>query len=173
MTRVVRILLLTGIWLALWSDVSAANLVSGLVVALWVVVLFDAPRGHVVVRPVAVLRFSAFFLVRLVVSTVVVARTVIAPRDRIHTGVVMVPLSGCTDAVATLVADAISLTPGTLTLEVRREPLTLYVHTLDVRTTEQVRRDVRHLEVLAVRAFGGAAALAGLAEDDSEEWTGR
>ena len=85
-------------------------------------------------------------------------------------GIVAVPLRGCSDAVATLIADAISLTPGTLTLEVRRDPLTLYVHALDTRDVEQVQRDVRTLEVLAVRAFGDDAALAGLADDDTTSW---
>jgi multicomponent Na+:H+ antiporter subunit E len=174
MSRLVRIALLVGIWLALWSDLSAANVVSGVVVALAIVLVFDAGQaGHVVVRPIHAARFLAFFVFKLVMASFVVARTVIAPRDRIHTGIVAVPLGGCSDALATLVADAISLTPGTLTLEVRPDPLTLYVHTLDVRTVEQVRRDVRTLEVLAVRAFGDRTAIAGLESDDSRSWTGR
>jgi multicomponent Na+:H+ antiporter subunit E len=174
MSRLVRVLLLAGIWVALWSDVSAANVLSGLVVGTAIVLVFDAGRsGHVVVRPVRAARFLLFFLWKLVVASVVVARTVIVPRDRVHTGVVEVPLSGCSDALATLIADAVSLTPGTLTLEVRPDPLTLYVHTLDVRTVEQVRHDVRTLEVLAVRAFGDQAAIAGLEVDDSRSWIGR
>jgi multicomponent Na+:H+ antiporter subunit E len=72
--------------------------------------------------------------------------------------------------VVTLIADAITLTPGTLTLEVVADPLTLYVHVLDGRDLEAVRREVRRLEVLAVRAFGDAEALAGLAVDDSTGW---
>ena len=98
---------------------------------------------------------------------------VVAPRDRVRTGIVAVPLLGCSDAVATLIADAISLTPGTLTLEVRREPLTLYVHALDTRDVEELRKEIRVLEVLAVRAFGDAEALAGLPQDDTRVWRGR
>jgi multicomponent Na+:H+ antiporter subunit E len=174
MSRLVRIVLLTGIWLALWSDLSVANVLSGVLVAVAIVVVFDGGRpGRVVVRPLAAARLLVFFVLRLVVASLVVARTVVAPRDRIHTGVVVVPLRGGSDALATLVADCISLTPGTLTLEVRPEPLTLYVHTLDVRDVDQVRRDVRTLEVLAVRAFGDRAAVEGLYVDDSRSWTGR
>jgi multicomponent Na+:H+ antiporter subunit E len=95
---------------------------------------------------------------------------VIAPRHRVHTGIVAVPLRGCSDAVATLIADAISLTPGTLTLELRRRPLTLFVHALDVRDVEQVQADVRRLEVLALKAFGPPAALSGLDVDDTTSW---
>ena len=159
------------IWVVLRSDLSPANVLGGVLVAGAIVTAFDTWRpGALIIRPLHALRFAGYFLVKLVESNLVVARTVIAPRDRVHTGIVAVPLHGCSDAVVTLVADAISLTPGTLTVEVRRDPLTLYVHALDTRDIEQIRRDVRTLEVLAVRAFGDAEALAGLAVDDSTSW---
>jgi multicomponent Na+:H+ antiporter subunit E len=168
MMRALRVVWLVVIWLALWSEATVANLVSGLVVAVVVVGLFDTWRtGEFVFRPLRALKFLAYFLYKLVEASVVVARTVISPRHRLRSGIVAVPLSGCTDALATLIADAISLTPGTLTLEVRRNPLTLYVHVLHVEDVEEVRRDVRTLEVLAVEAFGAADAIAGLAVDDT------
>ena len=168
MMRALRVVWLVAVWLALWSEVSFANVVSGLVVALVMVGLFDTWRtGEFVFRPLRALKFLGYFLFKLVEASLVVARTVIRPRDRIHSGIVAVPLSGCSDALATLIADAISLTPGTLTLEVRRDPLTLFVHVLHVDDVEEVRREVRTLEVLAVEAFGTAEALAGLAVDDT------
>ncbi|MGB3409893.1 MAG: Na+/H+ antiporter subunit E [Microthrixaceae bacterium] len=174
MIRAVRIVLLVAIWVGLWSDLSAANLVSGLLVAVVIVFAFDTwQTGQFALRPIRAARFVLYFMYKLVESTAVVARTVISPKDAINTGIVAVPLHGCSDAVATLIADAISLTPGTLTLEVRREPLTLYVHALDVRDVGQVQADVRKLEVLAIRAFGSPAAIAGLAIDDTESWRGR
>ena len=167
MMRVVRVAILVILWLALWSDVSVANLLSGVLLAGAIVTVFDTWRpGTVVVRPVHVVRFALHFVVKLVLASLVVARTVVTPRHRVNTGIVDVPLRGCSDAVATLIADTVSLTPGTLTLEVRRDPLTLVIHVLDVRGVEQVRADVRRLEVLAVKAFGPPAAVAGLAVDD-------
>lgn len=166
--------LLVLIWLALWSDVTVGNLITGVLVAAVVVVVAGPWRpGHAVVRPVAATRFALYFVVKLVESTVVVARTVLAPRERVHTGIVAVPLRGCSDAIATLVADAISLTPGTLTLEVRQDPLVLYMHALDVRDVDAVRADVRRLELLALQAFGPADALDGLDVDDTRSWRGR
>lgn len=168
MTRIIRMLVLVAVWLALWSDLTVANLLSGIAVAGAIVVLFDTWRhGTVAIRPVKAAKFAGWFLVQLAVASIDVAVTVLAPRGRIRTGIVAVPLSGCSDAVTTLIADAISLTPGTLTLEVRREPLTLYVHALDLRDVESVRRSVRTLERLAVEAFGDDAAIAGLAHDDT------
>lgn len=174
MMRAVRVLLLVVIWTALWSNLSVANLLSGLLVAGVIVVLFDTWQvGTVAVRPLRAAAFAGFFLYKLVQSTLVVARTVVTPHHRIRTGIVAVPLQGCSDAVVTLIADSISLTPGTLTLEVRREPLTLFVHVLDVRHVEEVQADIRTLEVLALKAFGSREAIAGLAIDDSTSWRGR
>lgn len=174
MIRAVRVALLVAIWVGLWSDISAANVLSGLVVAAGIVFVFDTwQAGTLVFRPVGLAHFAVYFLYKLVQATVVVARTVVSPRSAVHTGIVAIQLRGCSDAMATLVADAISLTPGTLTLEVRRQPLTLYVHALDIRDVEQVQTDVRKLEVLAVRAFGGAEAIAALAVDDTRSWRER
>lgn len=174
MMRTARVVILVIIWLALWSDVSAANVLSGLLLAGGIVLLFDTwDAGTVVLRPVQVAMFAVHFLYKLVQASLVVARTVVTPRHRINTGIVAVPLGGCSDALATLIADAISLTPGTLTLEVRRDPLTLFIHVLDVRSVEQVQADVRRLEVLAVKAFGPPAAVAELSVDDTKSWRGR
>lgn len=171
MIRIWRVLAVLAAWLALWSDVSVANVLSGTALAGVIVFGFDTWRtGPLRFRPVHTARFGLWFGYKLVESTWAVSRAVVAPRHRVHTGIIAVPLQGCSDAVATLIADAITLTPGTLTLEVRREPLTLYIHALDTRDLESIRRDVRALEVLAVRAFGDDDAIAGLAVDDTATW---
>lgn len=174
MIRAARIVVMTAVWLALWSDVSVANVVSGVLVASTVVLVFGRWRsGRLIVRPLALARFAGYFAVALVRSSIAVARATVAPRDRVHTGIIALPLTGCSDAVATVIANAISLTPGTLTLEVHHDPLVLYVHAFDVRHVDQVRRDLRRFEVLAVKAFGDEDAIAGLAHDDSAAWRSR
>ena len=70
-------------------------------------------------------------------------------------------------SLVTVVANAIALMPGSVTVEVERDPPTLYVHVLHLRSVEDVRRDIHRLEVMAVRAFGSAEALAGIEQDDS------
>jgi multicomponent Na+:H+ antiporter subunit E len=66
----------------------------------------------------------------------------------------------CSDLVITVVANAITLTPGTLTVELRRDPTTLYVHVLHLSDLDEVRRDIRTLQRKVVRAIGSAHALA-------------
>lgn len=157
------------VWLALWGNVTIANVLSGVVVAAAVQLLPDPHPvgGRFSVRPLAALRFLAYFAYKLVEASIVVAREAATRRDHINTGVVEVPLLGASDSLVTVVANAIALTPGSVTVEVESEPPTLYVHVLHLRSVEEVRRDIHRLEVLAVRAFGSAEALAGIEQDDS------
>lgn len=70
----------------------------------------------------------ASFLRDLVLSSVQVARAVVAPRDITRPRFVVVPLRADTDAEITLVANYITLTPGTLTVDVSADRTTLLVH---------------------------------------------
>ncbi len=155
------------VWVALWEDVSPANVTSGLLVASLLVTAFPLTgrgvRGGF--RPAAATRFLVYFGWKLVEASAVVSWEVVTPRNRINEGIVAVPIRGVSDTLTTLVANAISLTPGTLTLEIRRRPTILYVHVLHLQDIETVRREVERLELLAIRAFGSPHAIS-VAEAD-------
>jgi multicomponent Na+:H+ antiporter subunit E len=154
---------LTVVWVALWGDLSVGNILAGMLLGLLLVTLFPPSRSmRPFVRPAALLRLAVVFGWRIVAASAVVAWEVATPRNRINEGIVAVPISGGSDLVVTLVANAVSLTPGTLTLELDRPGNILYVHVLHLRDLESVRRDVRSLEALVVRAFGDADSLASL-----------
>jgi multicomponent Na+:H+ antiporter subunit E len=155
--KLVTIAWLTIVWTALWGSPTPANLAGGLVTALVVVRLFPASsvtRASPVFRPLAIVYFAGWFVVKLVEANLVMVREVLTPTDYSNPGVVAVPISRCSSAVATLIANAISLTPGTLTLDVRGEPKVLYIHVMHLDDPEEVRRRVHRLEALAIRAFG-------------------
>ncbi len=150
------------VWLFLWEDVSFANVLAGLALGSSLVVLFPMrPRGIPgAFRPVAAARFVVFFAWKLVEASMIVVWEVVTPQNRINEGIVAVPIRGVSETLTTLLANAISLTPGTLTLEVRHQPPVLYVHVLHLHDIDAVRRDVQYMEVLAIRAFGSSAAVA-------------
>jgi multicomponent Na+:H+ antiporter subunit E len=143
------------VWVALWGDFSFGNFAGGIIVAGVLILAFPGlplrPAGTV--RPVALVRFAAYFLYKLVEANLIVAWEVITPRNRLNQGIVAVPVRGADDVLLTTLGNTISLTPGTLTLEVRRDPPTLYVHVMHIRTVEHTRRDVLKLEELMLDAF--------------------
>lgn len=155
--RLVTIAWLTVVWTALWGSATPANIVGGVLIALVVVLLFPASAATPaapVFRPLAVAYFAGWFVVKLVEANLVMVREVLTPTDYSNPGVVAVPISRCSSAIATLIANAISLTPGTLTLDVRGDPKVLYIHVMHLDDPEEVRRRVHRLEALAIRAFG-------------------
>jgi multicomponent Na+:H+ antiporter subunit E len=151
------------VWLALWGEVSVVNVASGvLVVAILALLFRPEPRAHTL-HPLALVRLLVVFVWRLVSSSVTVVIAVLAPTPaRLRSGVVGVALSHPSTLVATIVADAISLTPGTLTLEARyadddgstpTAPPVLYIHVLGLSDPAAIRDDVRRLEQLVVSAI--------------------
>lgn len=168
--RLLLVAWLVVVWDALWGNLSVANVASGAAVAAFLVALFP-PVGipSLTLRPLAALRFLGYFARKLVEANAVVAWEVVTPRNRIREGIVAVPIQGASPALVALVANAVSLTPGTLTIEVGRAPAVLYVHVLHLHDPEAVRRDVRRLERLAVRAFGDAQAVAALGSEGPDD----
>jgi multicomponent Na+:H+ antiporter subunit E len=146
---------LVALWVALWGELTAANVLVGMVVAAAVkTVLPRAEPGPAgTIRPLRAARYFAYFLYKLVEANLLVAWEVVRPGTHINLGIVAVPIRGASDVVITTVANSISLTPGTLTIEVRRDPATLYVHVLHIRTVEDTRTEIYYLEYLALRAF--------------------
>jgi multicomponent Na+:H+ antiporter subunit E len=172
MSLLVLVTWLTVMWVALWGNLSWANVLGGLAAALVLLGVYRvaaSPAPAYPFRPIAALRFIGYFLLKLVEANLVLAWEVITPRNRINEGIVAVPIHGCSDGLITLVANAITLTPGTVTLEVHRDPAVLYVHVLHLRDIEEVRREVRHLEDLAIRAFGAPSAVVEIDEDRRTE----
>lgn len=154
---------LTLVWMLLWEDLSAASLLGGALAGGTLVVLFPeaGPGRFVRVRPLAAARLALYFLIKVLEANLIVAWEVITPsNESVELGIVAVPLVGDSDVMLTLVANAITLTPGTLTLEVRKDPPTVYVHVLHLRSVEAVRADVRKLELLALRTFGDPGTVA-------------
>jgi multicomponent Na+:H+ antiporter subunit E len=150
-------------WIALWGTLSIANILGGAAVAVTVLVF----AGRVKPRPVrnldtaAAWRYLRTFATQLVVANWQVIKAVLRP-DTIKPGILAMPLHHASDAVVTLVANSITLTPGTLTLETDRrdDVAVLYVHALDLTDADGVREDICELEVLAVDAFAGKDAQA-------------
>ena len=148
------------VWTALWGTLSVANTVWGAVLgglSLWLLPV-QHKEHRVPVRPVLMARFGVLFLWSLVKASAVVAWEVVRPANRINEGIVAVPLQTSSPGLITLIANAVTLTPGTLTLEVRHDPPTIYVHVLHLREVEDVRADIRHLEAVALAAFAHDAA---------------
>ncbi len=154
MTRAFTIGALTLLWLVLWRDPSVANVLSGVLVAAVVSTIPARAGTRHRIRPVALIRFIVYFGWKLLEANVVLAREVVTPQNSINTGIIAVALPECSDLVLTIVANAVSLTPGTLTLEVSHAPHpVLYVHVLHLRDIDDARNEVLAMAFRVAAAF--------------------
>lgn len=120
------------VWIALWGDLSWANVVGGVLVAGFVLAAIPLPVPVLAHRitPGPALRYFVLFLRDLCVATFEVARQVFWPIARLRPGVVAVPLRSHDPSLLALVANTITLTPGTMTIEVDPARAQLWVHVL-------------------------------------------
>lgn len=86
---------------------------------------------------------AGFFLWDLLVSSLYVAWDVITPRLYSRPGIISVPLDAKTDVEILTVANLISLTPGTLSLDVSADRRKLYIHVMFLDDPEALRRDLK------------------------------
>lgn len=160
----------TVLWVALWHDLSVANVLAGLLVGAAVLAVAGVPRvlanddaERVRVKPLASLYFVGFVFYKLVEANLYLAWEIVTPHNRINVGVVAVPLRTESTTAAMIVANVITLTPGSITIESLGSPPTLYVNVMHLHDVERVRRDLLHIEELSVAAFGSATAREQLA----------
>ncbi|MFB6125692.1 MAG: Na+/H+ antiporter subunit E [Halolamina sp.] len=93
------------------------------------------------------------FIKELVVANLAVARLVLSPSMPIEPAVIEVPLRVRTDAAITTIANSITLTPGTLTMDYDRETNALYVHAIDGSDEAAVLDPIRRWEGYALTVF--------------------
>lgn len=157
MTRVgLRVVAMVTLWLLAWGELSVGNVLSGLAVAIALLVAFPARRraAGAGISVVGVARLVSYVVVQLVPTNVLVAREVLARRSRVRTGVLAYRMQHSSEEVLSLVANVIALTPGTMTVEATLDPPIVYVHFLLLEDVEGARRSIARLERLAVGALG-------------------
>ena len=72
-----------------------------------------------------------------------VARDVLRPGFNFQPGIIAYPLTTQDDFQITLLANLITLTPGTLSVDVSSDKTTLYIHAMHAHDPEGLKRDIR------------------------------
>ena len=137
----ISVLLLLGIWLLLNASLSPVVIVSGLAVALIIAVFFSARHPifkDLKLNPKAIIFFLICFFVfaiELLKANFDVARRVLSPSLPINPGIVEVKTRLKSKIGRLVLANSITLTPGTLTVDIKDD--SLFIHWIDV-TSEDI-----------------------------------
>ena len=148
--------ILVGTWLLLQGEWSVANLAGGIGLAVLLLAMFPVSTTVLrhAVHPWALLRFVGFVLYSLVMSSWAVIKVIVRPTDEnLRAGIVRVPLEHESSLTTTIVANAITVTPGTMTITARLHPAEVHVHVLGLGDLDEFRESVFDLERRTVAAL--------------------
>lgn len=111
---------------------------------LWLLSFFY-DKGHFRKLP-KVINLFFFFIKELLRANLKIAYEVITPKDHMNPGVVVYPMEAKTDLEITMLASLISLTPGSLTIDVSEDRKILYFHSMYIANNdmERIIEDVRN-----------------------------
>lgn len=166
-----RIALLAALWCLLTREASIANVALGTVVATLLLRLVTGPAQDLAIlpaeanddlgetadgsetaprkpssrwmRPLYAVELAGFFLYELLLSNVRLAVLLLGPSKAVRAYVIDVPVSVRSEAELAVLSDLVTLTPGTLTLDVSPDSRTMHVHVLTSGDPEAVRADIR------------------------------
>lgn len=139
-------ILLAVMWAAVTGSFTLVNLVFGFVLgslALYIIREQVGTKAYLN-KSFKLLSLAALFLYELVLSAVRVARVVLSPRLDLKPGIFAYPLTVDRDFEITLLANLITLTPGTLSVDVSDDRKVLFVHCIDVPDVEAAIADIRN-----------------------------
>lgn len=88
-------------------------------------------------RILAVVKLFILFLKELLLSNLAVIKLVLSPRLAIRPGIFALPIELSRDWEVTLLANLITLTPGTFVIDVSIDNKILYVHAIDIEDAEK------------------------------------
>lgn len=137
-------LLMAIVWAAVTGSATLLNLVFGFVLSTFTLGLIREQvngTGYLT-RSFRVAALAWLFFVELAKSAWKVAVMVVSPTVDIKPGIFAYPLTVTRDFEITLLANLITLTPGTLSVDVSDDRKTLYVHAIDCSDPEAARRDI-------------------------------
>lgn len=145
-TQLLMNIMLTFVWVALTGSFVYTSFVFGFLLSFAIMWIISRSNGDdkyftIVLK---VLGFIFFFLYELIKANIEVAYDVITPKFHMTPGIVRVPLDAKTNLEITLLANLISLTPGTLSIDVSDDREVLYVHSMYISDKEEFIQGIKN-----------------------------
>jgi multicomponent Na+:H+ antiporter subunit E len=133
-------------WAAVTGNFSEVNLAFGFILGFGALYLIREQVGTKAYsqRVVKGVGLALLFVYELVLSAWRVAMIVLRPRIDLQPGIIAFPLTVDRDFEITMLANLITLTPGTLSVDVSEDRKTLYVHCIDVPDPQATIDDIKN-----------------------------
>jgi multicomponent Na+:H+ antiporter subunit E len=143
-----RWLVLIILWVALWGEVSLVNIATGFIVAVILSLLFPGSRrSKHKIRIVPATMFFFYMLRSIIIASWAVILAVLSPNEnRRHAEIIRIKLESTSTLIRAVVANTISLTPGTVIVSVDPETSVMDIHVLGKIDPERFRNQINKHE---------------------------
>ncbi|MFQ3308473.1 MAG: multicomponent Na+:H+ antiporter subunit E [Candidatus Nanohaloarchaea archaeon] len=145
-------------WIFVTGSFQIAGLISGLIIGISLAYEFRRffpGEMHVHLYTLsASLKFTGSFMKDLLISNITVACTVLSPSMPIKEGMLEYNTELRSPTAMTILANAITLTPGTLVVECRESDGKMLIHCLNSNKSDEIRKGIRKWECMLKKIFG-------------------
>ncbi len=140
-------LVLALTWCLLMASFDPWNFVAGLLVGSLVVSVYSnaTGQGGYYLRIWRIISFTCYFFKILIKSNLQIAWEIITPGWGCTPRVIRYPVGELTDVQRVTLANCITLTPGTLVMDISPDKQYLYIHSMYGKHRDVVIRDIDHL----------------------------
>ncbi|WP_292751458.1 Na+/H+ antiporter subunit E [Methylophaga sp. UBA4204] len=137
-------LILGGIWLLLNNTISPGHIVLGAVLAILIPWLTSSywPEKISIRHPWMLLLYVLRVLYEILVANAVVAKLILGPQKNLKPGFLHYELKLTSSVGIGLLANTISLTPGTVSCDLSKDRRYLLIHALHIDDVEAIKTDI-------------------------------
>ncbi len=138
-------LVLWGVWLLLNNTIGAGHIVLGLILAIFIPWLTSGfwPEKVRIQSPLTLLKFLGVVLWDILVANMAVAKLILGRNKDLNPGFFYIDLDIETPLGISLLANTISLTPGTVSCDLTEDRKRLLVHALHIEDIPATIKEIK------------------------------
>jgi multicomponent Na+:H+ antiporter subunit E len=138
-------ILLAFVWVAASGTLTQENFLFGFFIGMGIlyIITIDNKRNSYFVMIPKFLGFTVYVIYQIIIANFQAARDSLYPRSRLSPAIIGFELLAETDLEITLLANFVSITPGTLVIDVSDDKKIMYIHVMHVTDKEKFILDIR------------------------------
>lgn len=153
-SRITLIIFLTLVWCGFSNDFTWQNIIIGILLSALINFIVAPKKSHYRMHILVLIQLCAYMIWELFVSSMQVAWEVITPQNKSQPKIVKLPMHDLHSIQISLLANFISLTPGTLTIDVPESKEYILVHIMFAQNEEKILNAIyKKLTPMIKRAF--------------------
>ncbi|MGP4071442.1 Na+/H+ antiporter subunit E [Piscibacillus sp. B03] len=144
--QIILNILIAALWMFLWESYDFQSFFTGYLVGMALLFFLRrfVPDAYYLERVWKIITLILLFIKELVLSTWSVVKLAYKPKLKVEPGIFALPTDLKSNWEITLLANLISLTPGTLSVAVSDDYTTIYIHAMDMPDVEEEINDIKN-----------------------------